>query len=490
MDNYGILSLLPPIIAIFLAIRTKQVFISLITGIFIGWLIIGDWNLLKGFLLTIDGIVNVFSDVGNTRVVLFTFLVGSIITFIQISGGVAGFINDVKKHISTNDNEIQKSRKKVQLFAALTGIIIFVESNISALTVGTIFRPIFDKLKLSREKLAYIADSTSAPSKLLIPFNGWGAFIMGLLVTQGIDNPFMGLISAIQYNFYPILVIAILFFLIISGKDFGPMKSAEIRVREGKMFDEGSRPMVSEEITFIKTKKGVKANSLNMFIPLFLMVVTMPFMLFYTGYNKELIDSNLLNSFFSIIGNASGSASVLYSVLTALIFSSFYYFIKKIMTVREIIDYSIKGMSGMISLALLIMLAFAIGNLCNELGTGLYVSNALKDVLSPKLVPVLLFITSCFISFSTGTSWGTFAIMIAIAIPISNEMGINSSVAIAAALGGGLFGDHCSPISDTSVISSMASSSDHMDHVKTQLPYALISGTITALLYLIIGFAY
>ena len=266
MDNYGILSLLPPVIAIFLAIRTKQVFISLITGIFIGWLIIGEWNPLKGFLLTIDGIVNVFSDIGNTRVVLFTFLVGSIITFIQISGGVAGFINDAKKYIGTNENEIQKSRKKAQIFAALTGIIIFVESNISALTVGTIFRPIFDKLKISREKLAFIADSTSAPSKLLIPFNGWGAFIMGLLVTQGVDNPFMGLISALPYNFYPILVITFLFFLIISGKDFGPMKSAEIRVREGKMFNEGSRPMVSEEITIIKTKKGVKENSLNMFM--------------------------------------------------------------------------------------------------------------------------------------------------------------------------------------------------------------------------------
>ena len=213
MDNYGILSLLPPVIAIFLAIRTKQVFISLITGIFIGWLIVGEWNPLKGFLLTIDGIVNVFSDIGNTRVVLFTFLVGSIITFIQISGGVAGFINDAKKYISTNENEIQKSRKKAQIFAALTGIIIFVESNISALTVGTIFRPIFDKLKISREKLAFIADSTSAPSKLLIPFNGWGAFIMGLLVTQGVDNPFMGLISALPYNFYPILVITFLMIL-------------------------------------------------------------------------------------------------------------------------------------------------------------------------------------------------------------------------------------------------------------------------------------
>ena len=229
MDNYGILSLLPPIIAIFLAIRTKQVFISLLTGIFIGWLIIGGWNPLKGILFTIDGIVNVFSDPGNTRVVIFTFLVGALITFIQVSGGVAGFINSAKNYFKTNENEIQKSRKKAQLFAALTGMLIFVESNISALTVGTIFRPIFDKLKLSREKLAYIADSTSAPSKLLIPFNGWGAFIMGLLLTQGIENPFMGLISAMPYNFYPILVIIILFIFIVSGKDIGPMKSAELR---------------------------------------------------------------------------------------------------------------------------------------------------------------------------------------------------------------------------------------------------------------------
>jgi Na+/H+ antiporter NhaC len=242
--------------------------------------------------------------------------------------------------------------------------------------------------------------------------------------------------------------------------------------------------MVSEEITIIETKKGVKENSFNMFLPLVSMILIMPIMLFYTGYDESLQNK----TFFNIIGNASGSSSVLYSVLIALIISSIYYFINKIMTVREIIDNTIKGMSGMISLALLIILAFAIGNLCNELGTGAYVSESLKDVLSPKLVPVLLFLTSCFIAFSTGTSWGTFAIMIAIAVPISNQMEVDSSIAIAAALGGGLFGDHCSPISDTSVISSMASASDHIDHVKTQIPYALISGIITSVLYLIIGF--
>ena len=480
MDNYGFLSLIPPIIAIILAIRTKQVFISLLTGIFFGGLIIGNWNPFHGILLTIESIVKVFNDPGNTRVVFFTFLVGSLITLIQVTGGVEGFINSFQKKLSTNSN---KNKKRVQLYASLTGFLLFVESNISALTVGTIFRPLFDKLKISREKLAYIADSTSAPSKLLIPFNGWGAYIIGILSVQGIEKPFSELLSAMKYNFYPVLVILILLIIIISGKDFGLMKKAEKRTKGGLLFDKGSSPMVSEEITVTKTKKGIKTNSFNMFLPLVSMVIIMILMLFYTGYDPS--KENI--SFFEILENSSGSTSVLYSVILSIIIASIYYVIKGILSVKEVVSYSIKGMSGMMKLSLLIMLAFTIGNICKDLGTGIYVSNELKDILSPKLVPVLLFITSCFISFSTGTSWGTFAIMLAIAVPISNEMGINSSIAIAASLGGGLFGDHCSPISDTSVISSMASASDHIDHVKTQLPYALFAGLITSILYLMIG---
>ena len=480
MDNYGFLSLIPPIIAIILAIRTKQVFISLLTGIFFGGLIIGNWNPIHGILLTIESIVKVFNDPGNTRVVFFTFLVGSLITLIQVTGGVEGFINSFQKKLSVNN---KKNKKRVQLYASLTGFLLFVESNISALTVGTIFRPLFDKLKISREKLAYIADSTSAPSKLLIPFNGWGAYIIGILSVQGIEKPFGELLSAMKYNFYPVLVIIILLIIIISGKDFGLMKKAEKRTKGGLLFDKGSSPMVSEEITVAKTKKGIKTNSFNMFLPLVSMVIIMILMLFYTGYDAS--KENI--SFFEILENSSGSTSVLYSVILSIIIASIYYVIKGILSVKEVVSYSIKGMSGMMQLSLLIMLAFTIGNICKDLGTGIYVSNELRGVLSPKLVPLLLFITSCFISFSTGTSWGTFAIMLAIAVPISNEMGINSSIAIAAALGGGLFGDHCSPISDTSVISSMASASDHIDHVKTQLPYAILAGVITSIFYLIIG---
>ena len=483
MDNYGFLSLIPPIIAIILAIRTKQVFISLLTGIFFGSLILGNWNPFHGVLITIENIVNVFNDPGNTRVIFFTFLVGSLITLIQVSGGVEGFINSFQKKFKSN--HINVNNKKVQIYASLTGLLLFVESNISALTVGTIFRPLFDKLKISREKLAYIADSTSAPSKLLIPFNGWGAYIIGLLTVQGIDKPFNTLLSAMKFNFYPVLVILLLIVLIITGKDYGLMKKAEKRTKNGKLFDEGSTPMVSEDITIIKTKNGIKENSLNMFIPLSSMVLIMIFMLIYTGYDGQ---KNI--NFFDILSNSSGSTSVLYSVIFSIIIASVYYVFKGILSLKEIIKYSIKGMSGMMQLSLLIMLAFAIGNLCRDLGTGVYVSNELKEILSPKLVPFLLFVTSCFISFSTGTSWGTFAIMLAIAVPISNEMGIDNSISIAAALGGGLFGDHCSPISDTSVVSSMASASDHIDHVKTQLPYALVCGMLTAILYLVIGLSF
>ena len=471
IEYFGVLSLVPASVAIVLAFITRNTVFSLATACLVGVLVAG-----KGFMGFPDLLKNALGNTNFSWVLLLELFIGISIAFFQRTGAIHNFSQFVARRKMT--------RIRVQLISWFMGMFVYFSDYFSPLFVGSTMRALSDRFKISREKLAYIADSTSAPSKLLIPFNGWGAFIMGLLLTQGIENPFMGLISAMPYNFYPILVIIILFMFIVSGKDIGPMKSAELRTKNGNLFDKGSTPMVSGELTIIETKKGVKENSFNMFLPLVSMILIMPIMLFYTGYDESLQNK----TFFKIIGNASGSSSVLYSVLIALIISSIYYFIKKIMTVREIIDNTIKGMSGMISLALLIILAFTIGNLCNELGTGTYVSESLNGVLSPKLIPVLLFLTSCFISFSTGTSWGTFAIMIAIAVPISNQMEVDSSIAIAAALGGGLFGDHCSPISDTSVISSMASASDHIDHVKTQIPYALISGIITSILYLIIGF--
>lgn len=487
MTDYGFWSILPPILAIVLAIRTRQVYISLGLGIWAGWIIINGGNFLSGSRDTIHAIVAVFSNEGSTQTVLFTLLIGSLMAFIQKSGGVSGFISMIEKKLKKKGH----SKKRIQYWAALTGLLIFVESNISALTVGTLYRPVTDRLKLSREKLAYLADSTSAPSSILVPLNAWGGFIMGLLLLQGFDQPFITLASAIPFNIYPILAVMLVFFIISTGRDYGPMRIAEMRAdKQGKPLRDGATPVVSSDITLLEAKEGKPQRGINMLLPVGIMVIAMPFMLITTGWteaNTGTSDS-FINHSIQAIGNSSGAESVLYSVIISLLASTILFRVQKILSVREMASTALKGMSGMVPMALLMVLAFAIGNLCNELGTGEYVAEITRRWLSPSLAPLLIFLTSCFIAFSTGTSWGTFAIMISIAMPVAVSMEINISLALGAALGGGIFGDHCSPISDTTMISSMASASDHIDHVRTQLPYALTAGTLTALAYLFLGY--
>ena len=492
MHEYGILSLLPPVIAIILAIWTRQVFVSLFLGIWLGWVIIHDFNPLIGSFESIQALVDVFQDAGNTRTIMFCALVGALIIFIQRSGGVEGFIQQVSKLLEKYEQKKSGSNRiVVQFLAWLTGLLIFVESSISVLTVGALYRPLFDKLKIPREKLAYIADSSSAPSSILIPFNGWGAFIMGLLLAQGFDDPFATMFKALSYNFYPILALILVLVIIFSKKDFGPMAAAEKRAREeGKLLADGAQPMISDELTDVPIVPGVKPKAYNMILPIAVMVLMMPIMLSVTGWEEALAerpDAGFFGKAFFAIGQGSGSTSVLIAVLLSILFSMIFYSIQGIMKMKEMIDLTLKGISGMMPLALLMLMAFAIGNVCKEMQTGQYVADVASTWLSPKMVPFIVFLVSCFIAFSTGTSWGTFAIMIAIAVPMAQQMEANVYITIAAAIGGGVFGDHCSPISDTTILSSMASASDHIDHVKTQLPYAGLAGGLAALFYLLIG---
>ncbi len=491
MTDYGFLSILPPVLAIILALKTKQVYVALVFGIWFSWVIINDWNLLTGTTATIEALVNVFQSEGNTRTIMFSALVGALLLFIQFSGGVEGFVNKLNVLIAYLEKKHSGySRVVVQLLATITGIALFVETSIRSLTVGTLYRPIFDKLKIPREKLAYIADSSSAPTSILIPFNAWGAFIMGLLLTQGIENPFSVLMSSIIYNFYPIIALLIVFFVIISKKDIGSMAKAEKRAREtGKVLGDNAKPMVSDAITSLEPKKGIKAKSFNMVIPLFTMVIMMPVNLAYTGWSKVESYTSFFDHAFLAIEKGSGSSSVLYSVITSILVAMILYRAQGIMKMKEMVDLILKGISELMPLALLMLLAFAISDASNELGTGVFVANWSKEWLSPEFLPAIVFLISSFIAFSTGTSWGTFAIMLAVSIPMANIHGTDVTLVIAATLGGGIFGDHCSPISDTSIISSMASASDHIDHVRTQLPYALIGGAIATILYLIMGFA-
>lgn len=491
MEHYGFWSVLPPVIAIGFAIKTKQVFVSLLFGIWLGWLILVGGNPIDGTVATIQALVDVFKEPSNTRTIMFSCLVGALIAFIQRSGGVDGFIYSVNKFLNHLENKkIGNPRKIVQVLAWLTGTAIFVESSINALTVGTLFRPIFDKLKIPREKLAYIADSISAPTCILIPLNAWGAYIIGLIAAQGFDNPLSVLVASYPFNFYPMLAAGLVVFLIFSGKDFGPMKKAELRaINEGKVLRDGAVPLISSDVISMPAKEGTKGRAINMIVPIGVMVAMMPLMLMYTGWSQvQNIDQlPFFEKIFMALGSGSGSSAVLYSVLSAIIVSAILYSFQKIFSFKETIDLVFQGISGLIPLALLMMLAFAIGTVCKELGTGYYTAELSKQWLAPDFVPVVVFLVACFIAFSTGTSWGTFAIMIPIGIPMAQALDANVYFTLAAALGGGVFGDHCSPISDTTIISSMASASDHIDHVKTQLPYALAAGAATAVIYLILG---
>lgn len=486
--TFGFLSLLPPLLAIGLALITRQVILSLLAGLWLGFVILSGGNPLSGTRELIDGLIAVFESAGNTRIIVFTLLVGALIALTQRSGGVEGFTTRLINWLERKGEgaSVRGQRMRAELLALATGMVIFVESNISILTVGTLYRPVFDRLGVPREKLAYITDSGSAPSCILFPFNAWGAFLAGLIAAQGIENSFSVVLGSIAFNFYPILVVLGLIFVIVSGKDVGEMKRAERRAAEtGKLLRDGAQPMMGGEATQVKAANGLTPRARNMLIPIAVMVLLMPLFLMMTGWQAGVIEGG--GNWLSALQSGSGSSSVLYAVTAAIATAFALYKAQGLLRVRDMFDLSLTAMGGMIPMAILMVLAFALGTLCKDLGTGQFVADLAQGFITPALVPAILFLVACFIAFSTGTSWGTFAIMIAIAVPLAQGMDVNVTLAIAASIGGGIFGDHCSPTSDTSIITSMATANDHIDHIRTQLPYALIAGGLTTALYVVLG---
>jgi Na+/H+ antiporter NhaC len=468
MTDLGWLSILPPVLAIALAIWTKQVYLSLFLGIWSGWTMLAGWNPIAGLRDALDSCINVFSDAGNTRVILFSALVGALITLTQRSGGMEGFVNTMTQR------GVVRGRKSAGILAWLVGLCVFVESSVTCLVVGSVSRPIFDRLKISREKLAYICDSTSAPICILIPLNAWGAYIIGLLAKEDVAHPVAVLIAAIPLNFYAMAAVAMVLYIVLTGRDFGPMAKAEHRARElGKVLRDGAEPMISTDVIAIETKPGLPPRPLNMIVPIATMVLMMPVGLFITG------KGNLMEG--------SGSTAVFWAVLAAIVVAAGMYLAQRFFSLREVMDLTMKGIGGLVPLAILMILAFSIGSTCKVMGTGPYVAGVASRWIHPNLVPPIVFLVACFIAFSTGTSWGTFAIMLPIAIPMATIMHASLPMTLAAVLGGGVFGDHCSPISDTTIVSSMASASDHIDHVRTQLPYAMTAALIAVTIYLIIA---
>ena len=478
-DAIGWLSVVPPLLAIALALWTRQVFISLAVGILSGYVILAGGNPLAGTRDAIDAIVAVFGSAGNTRIVVFTLLIGSLIALIQANGGVEGFVARIlgRLEASSAKASARGQRVRVELLAMATGLLLFIESNVSILTVGTLYRPLTDRLGVPREKLAYIADSSSAPSSVLIPLNAWGAFVAALLADQGVEGGFGVVLGSVAFNFYALAAVLGVFAVILSGRDFGPMRRAEQR---GTLLAEGAVPMVDESVSEVPVADGAPRRAANMLVPIAILVALVPTFLFVTG------DASAPTAF-ARLQSGSGSSAVLYATTAAVIAAVVLSKAQGILGLRRSFDLVLKGMGGMLPLAILMVLAFAIGDVADALGTGAYVVSVTESWLSPALLPALVFVIGAFVAFSTGTSWGTFAILIPIAVPLALATGTPLVVVVAAVMGGGVFGDHSSPISDTSVISSMAAASDHIDHVRTQLPYALAAGIMAVNGYLVVG---
>ena len=468
MQEYGWFSVLPPLLAIVLAIRTRQVYPSLFLGIWLGWTAMSGWNPVIGLRDTLEATVDTFKDPGNTKVIIFSMMVGALIVLMQHSGGVQGFIRWV------SEKGLVNNRRSASLMLWLIGVLIFIESNMINLVIGSIGRPLFDKYKVPREKLAYLAHSTSAPVCVMIPFNGWGAVLTGLLVAQQIDQPFFTVLKAVPTNFYAMFAIAMVLIVVISGRDYGPMARAEKRAREtGKVSRDGAQLLVTEETIAMPPKEGVTPRAINMILPLAAMVLTVPAGLLITGGGD--------------ITKGSGSTAVFWAVIVGIAVGAAMYKAQGIFSLKEVLDLVMKGMGGLIPMGLLMVFAFTLGTTCKLIGTGPYVAGLASATIHPALIIPLIFLIACFISFATGTSWGTFAIMIPIAVPLALSLDLNVPLMVSAVMGGGVFGDHSSPISDTTLIASMASACDLIDHVNTQLPYTLTAAGAALVMYLVLG---
>jgi Na+/H+ antiporter NhaC len=460
MENFGILSVLIPLLIIAVAIITKDVVVSLLFGIFLGELLTHNYNPFEAVIALLDDFVALFSEAWITKTVLFALLVGAIIKLIEKGGGVDGFISYIQEKQQKLD-----SKRGSLLLAYVLGVIIFIESSITSLIAGTVSRPLCDKNGVSREKLALVCDSTSAPICSLIPFNAWGALLLGLILTAIEGGVISGdgvslLVKSILFNFYSIITVIFIFLVVWFDIDIGSMKKTTPKPFKG----------------LNQTKKG--SSPLLMILPIVVLVLMVFLSLLYTG------DGDILKG--------SGSTSVFYAVVATLIFIYIYYVgVKRVLKHKEYFETLYEGIADMIPITLILLLAFLIGDIIKDLGTASYLASLIKSAnISSALLPLIIFLVSALISFSTGTSWGTFSIMMPIALYLGAEFNIYLPLIIGAVISGGIFGDHVSPISDTTIISSMASGCEHISHVQTQMPYALISAFIASILYLIFGFLY
>ncbi|GLI57141.1 sodium:proton antiporter [Propionigenium maris DSM 9537] len=459
--DYGWVSLLPMVLALLLAVVTRDVLIALLSGILFSDLILGYYG--GDVFAGIDGIAEVFLDGWAVRSILFCLMIGSFVHVIEMSGGIRGLLI-----LLTERKQVVTSKRRAELLAYLIGLLLFIEATSSTVISGVSAKPFFDRYGIPREKLAYITDSTSAPIAWLFPLNAAGAFLMAMVGTQisagtiGGD-PLTYVVRSIPFQLYSIFAVTLVGITIVTGRDLKIMEEIS-----------GERVGV-EETSAVQEEEKKKPRAMNMILPTLSLILSIFGILYITGEGS--------------IGSGNGSVAIFNGMIVTLILTGIYYGIQGVVDPKKYIEWCVEGMSNFLQITIILVLAFALSNLLNQLGLGRYMAEISGD-MSPVLLPVSIFLLGSLTSVATGTSGGTAAVLMPIAIPMAVNLGVDIHLTIGAVVSSAVFGDHCSPISDSTILASMISEVDVMDHVKTQLPYALISGGISAAGFLLLGIFY
>ena len=506
-EEFGIFTLIPPIVAILLAFITKNVVISLFIGVLSGGFILNltGFNvfgaLTQAFLDFINRALNSLSDPWNAGIVMQVLVIGGVINLVAKMGGAKAIAEALAKKA--------KTAKSAQLITWFLGICVFFDDYANSLIVGPIMRPVADKMKISRERLAFIIDATAAPIAGLAIISTWIGLEVSL-ISEGFESigveasGFGVFLQTIPYRFYNILILAFIVITIITLREFGPMRKAEISARKLKDLTNEEIAVTSSHMDELEPKEGVKLSIWNAIVQIGALIISAIVAFYYSGYSSimagddiaiKAIVTNSPLSFKAILEVfAASDASI--ALLQSAIFSTVVAIVmavwKKIFTISEAIEVWIDGMKGLIITGVILILAWSLGSVIKELGAAEYLVEALNGAIPAFLLPSLIFILGAIISFSTGSAYGTMSILMPLAIPLAYKINPEMSfviVSTSAVLTGAIFGDHCSPISDTTILSSMGAGCSHIDHVKTQMWYALFVAAITILFgYIPAGF--
>lgn len=467
--QYGFWSVVPPILTIVLALVTKNVFISLLIGIFTSSMVLCGGAPLTGLNDAFYSFIHTFESNGNTITLISFLLIGALIYLIEKSGGVEGFTEVMLKK-----RALIKTKRGANIFTWLLGIIIFTSGSLSCMVTGSVSRPFNDALKVPHEKSAFIVHATSTPWCVLFPLSGWLAALAGYLTSGGVpeNEAISVLLRSIPLNFYCILAVFGTLAVSLFGINIGPMRKAEERAEKTGALDNPGRGGTLTEETMSPSK--AKPRVLNMLLPMGVLIATILAVLTITGKGNPT--------------QGAGMQSLLWGCILAVVTICILCVAQKLFSVDEVINEMFKGMGTMLPVAGILLFGFTMGNLVKDLDTGNYLTSVFMGVLSPAFLPALSFLLCMLLSFATGTSMGTMAIMSVICLPMAISMGISIPLVAGAVFGGAIFGDHASPISDTTIMSCATTGCDIIDHVKTQMPYVLIFAAISLVLYVVLGF--